>query len=133
MNRGTVILLIIILVLYIILKERRSQAAKVYYVKKLPGNYNAQTIPPIGVFISESERGNAALLNHELAHWQQYQKKGLLLFGFNFLKENIIKGYDLNAYEIAARSNESDYCKINYTECVRNGTAVTVYNPKFRT
>lgn len=41
-------------------------------------------------------------------------------------------GYDKMPMEIEARKNESDYCKNNYTECVRNGTAKTVYNPNFR-
>ena len=37
-----------------------------------------------------------------------------------------------HSYEIEARENESEYCKLNYTECVRTGESVTAYNPNFR-
>ena len=45
---------------------------------------------------------------------------------------NAIHGYDANPYEIEARYRESDFCKSNYTFCVRNGLAKTVHNPNFR-
>ena len=41
-------------------------------------------------------------------------------------------GYDKMPMEMEARANESDYCKENYTECVRNGKSNTVNNPNFR-
>lgn len=41
-------------------------------------------------------------------------------------------GYDKMPLEIQARTNESEYCKKNYTECVRKGIAKTINDPYFR-
>ena len=111
---------------------RKKEKVDVYYVSRLPRNYNGLIIPAVGIFIKESERGNQELLDHELVHWEQYKKEGLLMFP-KYLIENIRKGYDKNKYEVEARFNESDYCKYNYTECVRTGLSSTAYNPNFRT
>ena len=122
----------ILLVLFILycLKARASKP-KVFYKNKLVGGFNAITIPPIGIFISNDQKNNDQLLAHELIHWEQYQKEGLLPYLFNYATEAMAHGYDQNAYEVAARTNESDYCKANYTECVRSGAARTVHNPSF--
>jgi hypothetical protein len=50
-----------------------------------------------------------------------------------YIINNIINGYDKNSYEVEARVNESQYCRYNYTECVRTGESSTAYNPNFRT
>ena len=42
-------------------------------------------------------------------------------------------GYDKMPMEKEARKNETEYCKENYTGCVRTGQAQTVFNPNFRT
>ena len=49
-----------------------------------------------------------------------------------YIIQNLSKGYDKNPYEIEARSVEDEYCKLNYTECVRSGKSNTAYNPNFR-
>lgn len=113
-------------------KQRKNDNPKIFYRKKLAGNYNGYIVPPFGVFIKESERENKALIEHELMHWKQFQREGLLSFLINYSKEARQKGYDKNPYEIEARTAEEGYCKENYTECVRNGTAKTVHNPNFR-
>lgn len=113
-------------------RQRKNNEPKIFYRKKLIGNYTARTIPPFGIVIKESEKGNQELLDHELIHWKQFQREGLITFLMNYSRENKNKGYDQNKYEIEARTAESNYCKLNYTECVRNGTAKTVYNPNFR-
>lgn len=114
--------------------QRKRKSAPVYYLKNLWKNYNAVTIPPFGIFIKESCRGNTMLLQHELVHWEQYQREGLLNFILGYHKENSQKGYDLNKYEIEARlkSGECKECIVNYTSCVRAGKALTVSNPFFR-
>lgn len=112
--------------------QRRRVKVPVYYRKKLFGNYNARTIAPFGIFIKESEKDNAALLAHETIHWQQFQQMGLLNFYTSYIKQLATKGYDAAPLEQAARVTESDYCKQNYTECVRTGQANTIYNPDFR-
>jgi len=121
-----------ILATHLILQSVRNNAPSIHYVEKLPFGLNAMTVPPIGIFINKKHEGNTELLNHELIHWNQYQELGLVGFYFNYAKENSQHGYDGNEMEIAARSNESDYCKTNYTECVRNGKAKTIYEPSFR-
>lgn len=109
-----------------------SDEPPVYYKKKLLGNYNARTLPPFGIYIQEAHKGNAALLEHEKIHWQQYRRMGLIGFYLTYLYENAVYGYDCNSLEIEARANESEYCRQNYTECVRNGIAKTIHNPQFR-
>ena len=113
--------------------KQRITTPKVY-VRKILGNYNARTIPPFGIYVSAEQKDNKKILEHEMEHWKQYQRDGLLAFMFKYAKENIFNGYDGNKYEIEARRNtgESIYCQKNYTECVRNGLAKTIYNKNFR-
>lgn len=112
--------------------QRKNDSPKIFYRKRLFGEMNARMIPPFGIVIKESEKNNSALIEHEMVHWGQFQKEGLIPFLFNYAKENKKFGYDQNKYEIQARTVENKYCKQNYTQCVRNGMAKTVYNPKFR-
>lgn len=104
--------------------------ARVYYVNKLPFNYNGLATP-FGIFITKKNKGNKILLEHELIHYKQQQKGGLFFY-LNYLKEQIVNGYDKNKYEIEARIKETNYCKTNYTECMRTGQSKTAYNPNFR-
>jgi len=112
--------------------RRYSTNIPIYYVDSIAANFNARTIPPVGIFIKKSQRNNADLLKHELIHWKQFQKLGLLKFYTTYIKEHIKNGYDNNRLEIEARQNESKYCRNNFTACVRSGEAKTVYNPNFR-
>lgn len=112
--------------------RRYSNKTPVYYIDSIAANFNARTIPPFGVFIKKSEKNNIELLKHELIHWNQFQKLGLIGFYTTYIREHIKKGYDLNRLEIEARKNESNYCKTNFTTCVRSGESNTVYNPNFR-
>lgn len=105
---------------------------KVYYKKRLANGYNARTIPPFGIFIDEKHKGNQNLIDHELKHWEQYQKKGLVNFYLDYYSEFQQYGYDNMPMEIEARFIEDSYCKTNYTYCVRNGIAKTVVEPNFR-
>lgn len=115
-------------ILYCISELYRTKKAKIYYVKKLPYNYNAICIPPFGIFIKSDQASNRNLIIHELIHWEQYRKIGLL----NYIYYNLVSNYDNNILEIEARFNENEFCKKNYTFCVRNGLAKTVYNKNFR-
>lgn len=117
----------------LILKNQSAKKAppQIFYRK---GNfrYNAQTLPPFGIYINESHKNNQALLKHELIHWKQYQDKGLLKYYFDYTTQLLKHGYDSMPMEKEARTNESRFCKNNYTECVRTGKARTVHNPNFR-
>jgi hypothetical protein len=128
---GTSIIGTIVFIAYC-MKQRKNDNPKIFLRKKLVNNYNSNMLPPFGVFIKESEKDNQVLIEHELMHWNQFQRDGLIPFLVNYSKEASQKGYDKNLYEIEARTKETGYCKENYTECVRNGTAKTVYNPNFR-
>lgn len=107
---------------------------RIFVRKKLPNNYNAMTIPPFGIFISENEKDNEKLIAHEKIHWEQYKKTGAILFSLKYLYQKMRYGYDKMPMEIEARKklNESDFCQENYTQCVRNGQSVTVQNTLFR-
>jgi hypothetical protein len=99
---------------------------------RLPGNYNAMTIPPFGIYILKSEVGNRELIRHELIHWYQYKKMGLLAYYGRYFSEMKCYGYDGMPMEVEARACECEHCKTNYTDCVRKGIARTVFNPMFR-
>lgn len=113
--------------------QKRNAKPKVYVSNFVVGKYNAKTLPPFGIFVSEAQKDNQRLIEHELIHWHQYQKEGLINFTRNYLKSNKQFGYDLNPYEIEARilSGEKLECIENYTECVRCGDALTVSNSDF--
>jgi hypothetical protein len=111
---------------------QRTQEPPIYVAKKIGGGYNAKTIPPFGIWIAENERNNEALLAHELVHWQQFQAQGLLPFYWNYWQQIQQFGYDDAPMEIEARKNETLFCQTNYTQCVREGRAKTVFNPNFR-
>jgi len=117
-------------IIYNEIQKRRH--TPIYFLKKIAKNYNARTIPPFGIYIKKSESGNKSLLEHELVHWKQYQEKGLIKFYSDYAKEMKQFGYDKMPMEKEARKNENEYCKDNYTECVRTGQAKTVFNPNFR-
>ncbi len=121
--------LIVVLLLWFI--WQRARAGKVYYIK-LPTNYNAHTLPPFGIFLDKTQRGNANLLAHEQKHWAQYQKLGLLSYYGLYAYQYVKFGYDKHPMEIEARQNEDLYCQENYTQCVRDGKSNTVKNKKFR-
>ncbi|MEL6356679.1 MAG: hypothetical protein AAFQ37_07075 [Bacteroidota bacterium] len=111
--------------------QRKNDNPPIYYLKSLPFGFNGLAIPPFGIFIKDDLKNNSELLLHELVHWKQFQREGLLLFVLNYSLSSINYGYDGNLYEVEARFNEDDFCKSNYTYCVRNGLAKTVYNPSF--
>jgi hypothetical protein len=114
--------------------QKRNCNPKVFYVDFIPGNHTACVVPPFGILIKKDEKGNKALLAHEKVHWQQYQREGLFPFVINYWKQHFKVGYDLNPYEIEARlkSGEVPCCIADYTNCVREGRAVTVHNPNFK-
>lgn len=112
--------------------QRKNDNPRIWYLDKLPFGYNGFIVPPFGVFILKSQRDNEQLRLHELVHWKQYQREGFVKFLYGYSIENKKKGYDKNPYEIEARFCEDDFCKTNYTYCVRNGISNTVHNTNFR-
>jgi len=81
----------------------------VYYLPfDLPGKQMASTIPPFGIFIEskyQNENSNepCSLIKHEMVHWEQYKKMGLISFHYNYLKCYINSGRVNNWMEEEAR------------------------------
>jgi len=112
--------------------QRSRKDPPIYVRKKLAKNYNARTIPPFGIYIKESQKDNQALIDHEKVHWRQFRRRGLSGFYIPYFIQLKKYGYDGMPMEKEARANESDYCKENYTHCVRTGLSRTVFDPNFR-
>jgi len=113
---------------------RLNQTPQIKYVDNLPFNYNAQTIPPFGIYIKKEHKDNALLLAHELEHWNQYRKTGALLFFLRYGLQSVFYGYDKMPFEVKARKKvgEHTHCQTNYTDCVRSGNALTIKDINFR-
>ena len=43
------------------------------------------------------------ILAHELKHWEQKNREGLLMFGIKYVWWSLTRGYVMNPYEIEAR------------------------------
>lgn len=117
---------------YLAVRGERKKDPIIHYVPHIPGGYNGICLPPWGLYIRDDQQGNAELIRHEMIHWQQYQRMGLLPYYYEYMRDYFIHGYDLHPMEQEARANEDDYCRVNYTECVRTGRAKTASNPNFR-
>lgn len=89
---------------------------KIYYVSWILTPYRAVTIPPFGIFIKKQHKFNKKILNHELIHWKQYKRLGLLIFYSKYFKQFIKYGYDKMPMEIEARYEENEYTKENYSK-----------------
>lgn len=111
-----------------------NKTPKIIIKKKLPFNYNAMTVPPLGIYITENQKDNRKLLQHEFVHWQQYRETGAIIFVLKYLIQKLLYGYDKMPLEIEARKivGETNFCAKNYTECVKSGNAITVSNKEFR-
>lgn len=134
MNKRLIIIILVIFLMDYILSFFNKNPF-LFYKKSVFCNYNSHTLPPFGIVIQDSQKGNEALLKHELIHWEQYRKTGSFLFYLNYAIQKIIYGYDYMPMEIEARckSNEHKECITSYTSCVRKGIAKTVDNKHFRT
>lgn len=101
---------------------------------ELPFGHNAMTVPPVGVFVAKRHLGNKRLMLHELQHWKQFQRQGLVKFYYRYFSDLVKHGYDGSPMEKEARqaAGECEGCQNYYTECVRNGFSCTVHEPNFR-
>lgn len=112
----------------------RKKKPNLYVKDWLPFGFNAMAIPPIGVFVKREHANNPRLLTHELQHWKQYQQRGLLPFYVGYGLEALVWGYDGMPMERECRAaaGDDEWTQWNYTEAVRTGRAVSIYNPEFR-
>lgn len=93
---------------------KSSKYARIIYVKWVIPPFRAMTVPPFGIFVKKEFKGNNQILEHDLIHWAQYRRMGLLMFYFRYFIQLIIIGYDTMPMEMEARQNESHKSKWNY-------------------
>jgi hypothetical protein len=81
----------------------------VYYLPfNIPGKQMASTIPPFGIFIEskyeyEIASNPCSIIKHEIIHWEQYKRMGLISFHYNYLKCCLNSGRINNWMEKEAR------------------------------
>jgi hypothetical protein len=93
---------------------------KIYYVKYLLPPFRAMTIPPFGIFIKSKYKGNTQILKHDLIHWKQYKRMGLIMYYLRYFIQLIIIGYDTMPMELEARQNEKYEDIYKYREKYHN-------------
>jgi len=93
---------------------------RLYYVRWTLPPYRAMIIPPFGIFIKRRYKNNQKTFNHEMIHWKQYQRMGLIKFYSQYFKEFSIFGYDKMPMEMEARYEEDEYTKEHYSEIYHN-------------
>lgn len=93
---------------------------KIYYVKYLLPPFRAMTIPPFGIFINIKYKGNEQILKHDLIHWKQYKRMGLIMYYLRYFIQLIIIGYDTMPMELEARQNEKYEDIYKYREKYHN-------------
>ena len=82
---------------------------KVFYLPfNIPGKQMAITIPPFGIFIESQyeNEGNkrGSLVRHELVHWDQYKRMGLIGFYSEYYTQYKSHGRFNNWMEEEARN-----------------------------
>ena len=86
----------------------------VFYLPfNIPDKQMAITIPPFGIFIeskyqNENSNDPCSILKHEMVHWEQYKKMGLISFHYNYMSCYLNSGRINNWMEDEAR----EPCKI---------------------
>jgi hypothetical protein len=93
---------------------------KIYYVKYLLPPFRAMTIPPFGIFIKLKYKGNKQILQHDLIHWKQYKRMGLIMYYLRYFIQLIIIGYDTMPMELEARQFEKYEDVYKYREKYHN-------------
>ena len=84
---------------------KKATGLPLWFLRKF--KYGGVTIPPFGIYILEERLGEERLKIHELAHWAQYQRMGLVMFYLTYFWYNIRYGYHMNPMEIEARNAET--------------------------
>jgi hypothetical protein len=64
------------------------------------------TLPPLGIYILAERIHDSRLIRHELAHWAQAQRMGIVRWAITYLFYNVRYGYWDNPLEVEARAAE---------------------------
>jgi hypothetical protein len=94
----------------------RYRPPLIIYVRWVIPPFRAMTLPPFGIFIKSSFKGDPQILKHDMVHWKQYQRMGLFMFYFRYLVQLILIGYDTMPMEMEARQGDDEKTKWNYRE-----------------
>lgn len=65
--------------------------------------FRAITLPPWGVYMLPGSLDDWGLRDHEIVHWHQAQRLGILRFYSLYLWYQVRYGYEHNPFEIEAR------------------------------
>jgi hypothetical protein len=82
---------------------------KVFYCDFIPFGLRAMTVPPVGIYIRQDYYGDNVLLYHELTHWDQYQRMGLINFYAKYFSGLIYPGYWNCPMETEARAAANNF------------------------
>jgi hypothetical protein len=93
---------------------------KIYYIKYLPFKFRGATIPPFGIFILTEHKDNIDILEHDLIHWKQYKRMGLIIYYLRYIVQLIFIGYDTMPMELEARQKEKYENIYKYRELYHN-------------
>ena len=69
--------------------------------------FHGIALPPFGVYILSERLSSDRLIRHEMTHWQQYQRMGVVKFYALYLWYSIRYGYRGNPMEKEARDAEA--------------------------
>jgi len=88
-------------------------------VMNLPKPMRGACIPPFGIFITPKNAMDPTVIAHELCHWQQYQRLGLIGFAAKYIGQSLSTGYGKMGMEKECRqqSGESNHCVNHYRQC----------------
>lgn len=97
-----IITLIIIAIAIYSYRQRKNNNPLIYYTDKFPlKGYEAITLAPFCIVVKSPHKESA--LKHEMVHWEQFQKQGLLPYYYGYTKGYLKFGYRKNPYEVEAR------------------------------
>jgi len=64
------------------------------------------TLPPFGIYVLAEHIDSERLSRHEMAHWAQYERMGVVRFYVRYVWLTIRHGYRQNPMEVEARAAE---------------------------
>jgi hypothetical protein len=72
-----------------------------WYLRR--AGFRAITLPPWGIYMLPESLDDLGLREHEMVHWRQAQRWGVLRFYCLYMWYQIRHGYEHNPFEIEAR------------------------------
>jgi hypothetical protein len=88
---------------YILAERRTQKKPALIFVEGKPLGFRAITVPPVGILVSKQYAHEPDILEHELEHWRQAQRLGVIGFYASYLSELLTQGYPCMPMEVQAR------------------------------